>query len=150
MTVLYWQLAVIASVALVFVFKSERAAWWTALFWSAWTIARLAYEPLILIQLLSAWGTFGLGRYLRNLGRERDAFQRHLEEILRSVAVPDATAHAVANACVARVRSLTTAIPCKACRNWRGTSSPSATASTTRKSDRPAARARAAPSIGSQ
>lgn len=58
MEVVYWQLGVIASVMTAYLAIDERAARWTCLGWTAWTVVALSYQPLMLIQLASAWGTY--------------------------------------------------------------------------------------------
>jgi phosphatidylserine/phosphatidylglycerophosphate/cardiolipin synthase-like enzyme len=67
MEVVYWQLLVIGSVAITFISKGQRFAWWVCVGWSAWTLVMLFYLPLILIQLGSCWGTYAICRRLASL-----------------------------------------------------------------------------------
>lgn len=82
MEVLYWQLAVAGSTAAAYLIGSRRWALAVAVLWTIWTIAQLGYGPLIVIQLISAWGTFfavdavtAQSRQLRKLERALQGYR---------------------------------------------------------------------------
>ncbi|MCR9186631.1 MAG: phospholipase D-like domain-containing protein [Halieaceae bacterium] len=58
MQVMYWQILVIGSMAGAYLLVSRQAALWVGAGWTVWTLAMLNYEPLIMVQLASTWGTF--------------------------------------------------------------------------------------------
>jgi phosphatidylserine/phosphatidylglycerophosphate/cardiolipin synthase-like enzyme len=76
MEVLYWQIAVAGSVAGVYVFRSRRWSMVTAGFWTIWTCVVLVYTPLVLLQILSAWGSFLLVDAFTKQSRELDSFKK--------------------------------------------------------------------------
>ncbi len=58
MEVIYWQLVVAGSTAAAYFFHSRVGAAVVAGLWTIWTIVILSHMPLVILQLLSAWGTF--------------------------------------------------------------------------------------------
>lgn len=106
MEVVYWQLTVVATVLAVYMAWGDRASLWVVLAWTVWTLVALAFFPLVLIQLLFAWGSYLAARCVRNIyhtAREERALRElkegevrdlksHLDAVLRSSQVP-ASAH---------------------------------------------------------
>jgi phosphatidylserine/phosphatidylglycerophosphate/cardiolipin synthase-like enzyme len=58
MEVLYWQLAVVISVAAAYLLSSRWTSLVAALLWTGWTVLMLHYTPLVVIQIGLAWTTF--------------------------------------------------------------------------------------------
>ena len=58
MEVIYWQLAVAGSTVAAYIIGSRLFGAGAAGLWSLWTLAMLSYEPLVILQLFSAWGAF--------------------------------------------------------------------------------------------
>ncbi len=109
MEVLYWQIAVVATVLFAYLSMGQRAARWTCVGWTVWTAIALAYAPLALIQLASAWGTYVLcgsfrGEKLnavkeRGIRVERDnevaTLRAQLNEIVEASQMPSSARSAI-------------------------------------------------------
>jgi phosphatidylserine/phosphatidylglycerophosphate/cardiolipin synthase-like enzyme len=78
--VLYWQIAVAGSVVAVYLLASRSWAMGAAALWTVWTFIALAYTPLVLLQLLSAWGAFFVVDAFTKQSRELDAFRKAVAE----------------------------------------------------------------------
>lgn len=61
---LKYQLFIIASIGVTYWMGGKRKALLLATFWSLWTLLLLNYPPLIVTQLLFAWGTYAICCYL--------------------------------------------------------------------------------------
>lgn len=59
MEVLYWQLFVIGSVFISFLFGKKKA-FWLCIAWTIWTIFSVFAVPLMIIQLFFAWSTYAV------------------------------------------------------------------------------------------
>lgn len=66
MEVLYFQLIIIFSVALTAIIFGLRKAMIVSVLWSLWTFLALFYAPLIVVQLVSVWGTYFMLRAVIN------------------------------------------------------------------------------------
>ncbi len=79
MEVIYWQIAVAGSTAAAYLFRSRNWAIGVAILWSIWTFFALSYGPLVILQLVSAWGAFLLIDAFTRQRRELDKFKKALD-----------------------------------------------------------------------
>ncbi|MBR9906784.1 MAG: hypothetical protein GYB30_01890 [Gammaproteobacteria bacterium] len=78
MEVIYWQLFVAGTTAAAYFFGSRMLSAAVAGLWTLWTLAMLSYSPLVILQLVSAWGTFRAVDVFTKQSRELTAFKEAL------------------------------------------------------------------------
>lgn len=81
MEVLYWQVFVVLTVAGSYLFLSRKMALIVAGLWSIFTLAVLYYAPLIVLQIIVAWGTFLVIDRLKKSSSELSETQAKVTEL---------------------------------------------------------------------